>query len=1056
VSGPRRGDGDASSRRGVFGWVVDNRVAANLLMAFFLVGGIIFLRYQVKREVFPEAQLNAVTITVAYPGATPAETSEAIVLPIEEAIRGVDGIEEIRANASAGTASVVAEMEEGVNPNQVRSDIESAIDRITSFPAAAEEPVIALPSNQRQVLSLILHGETTRARLDRLADEVRADLLRDPRVSRVRISGIPAPEISIEVPVEAMRRYGLSLPEIAARVREGTVETGAGSLETPGGNVRLRIMEDRERAEAFRDLTVIADPGGVRVPLGAFATVRETYREEDRTASFDGHPAVNLGVFRAAGEDPVATATAVREYLDRAEPGWGDGIEARLWNNFARIYEDRVDLLLKNGFQGLILVLLVLGLFLRPRLAFWVTLGLPVSFLGAFIFLPMLGATINMISLFAFILVLGIVVDDAIVVGESCFHEQERGMAPAEAAVVGTRAVATPVIFSVTTTMLAFAPMLFIPGVTGEFFEVIPLVVLTILGLSLIESLVILPAHLAHSRSEPPRGRLPRRFFEWQQRFSEGFNRRVDRHYRPTLRWLLAWRYLVLAGSLGLLVLTAALFAGGHLRFVFFPDIEGTTVIAQVEMVEGTSARTTEATVERVRAALRASLEEGGHAEAVEGTFTLLGQRYGAEEDPTSGAAGGGGGSHLATVIAMLTPADQREVSSSQVADRWRARLEPSPGVRRILFSSSAGPAGGAELAFELSLENVAQLENAASRLADALGGFAGVTEIDPGYSRGREELRLRLTPAARALGLTEESLARQVRAAFFGVEALRQPRGRDELRVYVRLPEADRATLETLREFVLFADPENGQIPLDQAAELSWARSYTSIEREGGRRTLEVTADVAGDRANRISGEVTGRILPELVREFPGLSWELSGERQQQAETLSALWTGFALSFLIIYGLLATVFRSYSQPLLILLAVPFGLIGAVLGHVLLRYDLSIISVLGIVALAGVVVNDSLVLIDYINRRRRDGAGLEEALEEAGVRRFRPILLTSLTTFFGLAPMIAETSIQARFLIPMAISLGFGVIFVTPIALGLVPVCYRILEDVRGRLPGRR
>ncbi len=1053
MSGERPAEGERPRLpRSPVSWAVHNRVAANLLMFFFLLGGALFLTLQVRREVFPEAQLDIVTVTIAYPGATPGEVVEAVILPIEEAIRGVDGVDEISSRAQVGRGAVVAELEEGANSDQVRTDIESAVDRITSFPETAEEPVIALPTNQRQVLSLAIFGDTSRQRLDRLADEARTELLRDSRISRVEIVGIPPPEITIEVPQENLRRYGLTLPEVADRVRAATAETGAGEVETPGGTILLRVMEEREWAEEFDELAIVTTPGGVRVMLGDIATIRETFREEDQVAFFNGQPAVNLGIFRAAGQDPLATADAVDAFVERRAGAWGEGIETVVWYDFSSVYEDRINLLVTNGLQGLGLVLLILGIFLRPRLAFWVTLGLPVSFLGAFIFLPMLGASINMISLFAFILVLGIVVDDAIVVGEASFHEQRAGRSPLEAAVLGTHEVARPVIFSVTTTMLVFLPMLFIPGVIGEFFAVTPKVVITILAISLIESLIILPVHLAHTRAEPPRQRHLRRFFEWQQRFSEGFEQRVDRHYRPFLRGLLRWRYLVLVSGLAVLVLTAALYAGGRLRFVFFPDIEGTTVNAKIEMLEGTSSSTTQRAMEHVQEALRESLEQlEGEKKVAKGIFSILGIDYLSESDPTTSAAGGNTGTHLASVIATLHPADERTVSASELAAAWRESVGEVVGAQRILFSHTTGPSAGANLAFELALEDADQLEQVAERLAQRLRDYTGVVEVDKGFSRGKEELRFRLKPAARALGVTEQSLARQIRGAFFGVEALRQPRGTDELRVYVRLPKEDRATMETIDQLVIFT--AEGQIPLEQAAELTWATSYTAIERQNGRRTIEVTADVTdGTSANDVSAEVLGRILPELQQDFPPLSWEVAGERQEQAETLRALGSGFALVFLLIFGLLATVFRSYVQPLLILLAIPFGIVGAVLGHALLGYSLSIVSVLGIIALAGVVVNDSLVYIDYVNRRRADGATIEEALEDGGVRRFRPILLTSLTTFFGLTPMILETSFQARFLIPMAISLGFGVIFVTPISLGLVPAAYRVLEDIKERL----
>ncbi len=1027
-----------------------NRVAANLLMLFFLVGGGLSL-LRVNREVFPEARLEMVTVTVPYPGATPVEVVEGVVLPVEEAIRGVDGIDELRSSAVEGSATITAEVAQGSDPNRVLNDVENAVNRITSFPQDAEEPVIARPSTQSQVLSLVIYGDLDRHRLDARAAQARADLLRDERVSRVSVTGIPAPEISIEVPQAQLRRLGLSLPEIGRRVAAATVESGVGRIESADGVVSLRVMERRETAEGFRDIALVSTPDGVRVRLGDVATVRETFRDDDRAAFFNGQPAVNLGIFRGADQDPQATAKAVRDYVERQAPTWGGAVQTAIWNDFSRIYADRIGLLVKNCAQGLVVVLLILGLFLRPRLAFWVTLGIPVSFLGVFVFLPMMGISINMISLFAFILVLGVVVDDAIVVGEAAYQQRRHIDDPLQAAVAGTREVNVAIVAAVMTNVLAFTPMLVIPGVTGEFFRVIPLCVIPILLISLIESLFVLPTHVGHARRGEPKQRWARRLLGWQQRFADRFEHFVDTRYRRALEAVLRGRFLTLVAAVALLIVSAAAFLTGHVRFIFFPDIEGETVQAQLEMVEGTDAETTRRAMDRLVESMETVLAENGGADGLsDGTLAMLGQQLGLQSDPTAPTRGTGAG-HLATVITTLMPADQRELGAAELMEQWRERVGEIPGAERVSFSSSVGPATGADVAFELSHREEQALEQAAARLAERLRGVEEVVSVDSGYSRGSSELRLRVKPAATAMGLTAQELAAQVRAAFFGFEAVRRQRGDEELRVYVRLPREDREQVATVEDLLVFTPA--GELPLDRAAALEWERSYTRIDRDNGRRVITVSADLAPDsgQANAVSAVVSKTFLPEIARDFPELSWEPAGEQQEQRESLSSLAGGFTLAFLAIYALLATVFRSYVQPLLVMLAVPFGLIGAVAGHVLLGYELSLISVLGLVALSGVVVNDSLVLLDTINRRRGEGLRLHEAVVEGSIRRFRPVLLTSLTTFGGLAPMIAETSLQARFLIPMAISLGFGVIFVTPITLVLVPALYRIVGDITAK-----
>ncbi|CAN0418408.1 unnamed protein product, partial [Laminaria digitata] len=691
---------------------------------------------------------------------------------------------------------------------------------------------------------------------------------------------------------------------------------------------------------------------------------------------------------------------------------------------------------------------LVLGLFLQVKLAFWVTLGIPISFLGAFLFMPGLDVSINMISLFAFILTLGIVVDDAIVVGEAVYKHRTDGMGHLEAAIAGAREVGSPVIFSVLTTAIAFSPLLFVPGIMGKFFRVIPLIVIPILLISLVESLVILPAHLSHGKPPSTRG-----FFglinRGQQAIANGLEWCIETFYVPVARLALRWRYLTMAIGFSMLIMTMGYIGGGRIKFNFMPKIEGDNITANIELPFGTSVENTQRALDEVlRGADEVFEAQGGKDGLSRGVFAVVGRQLGGGgPNPASG----GSGSHVASVRLQLVSAGERDITTAEFTKAWRARVGEISGVESLSFSYNIGPASGSPIDVELSHPNMQTLESSAARLAEKLGVYGGLFDINDGFALGKEQLDFKLKPAGRSLGLTETDLGRQVRNAFFGSEAVRQQRGRDEVRVFVRRPLEERQSEYDL-ENLLLRTPQGGEIPLGEAAEIIRGRSYTSINRQDGRRLVRVRADldtkvVAADDVIR---DLQKNVLPQLMAETPGLRYQMGGEQRDRAESFGALGTGFLLAMLAMYGLMAVAFRSYIQPIIIMFAIPFGFVGAVLGHVLMGFSLSLMSMMGLVALSGVVVNDSLVLIDSVNAYRRGGMPIFEAVIAGASRRFRPILLTTLTTFFGLVPMILETSVQARFLIPMALSLGFGILFVTFIALILVPTFYIIIEDFRG------
>ena len=707
-----------------------------------------------------------------------------------------------------------------------------------------------------------------------------------------------------------------------------------------------------------------------------------------------------------------------------------------------------MNLLLKNAFLGLALVLLLLGLFLDLKLAFWVTVGLPVSIIGSFLFIPFTGASINMISLFAFIITLGIIVDDAVVAGEIIYQKREQGLSFLQAAVAGAREIAGPIMFAVLTNIAAFLPLFFVPGALGNFLMQVPSVVVAVFVVSLIESLFVLPAHLAHTRELSGFWKTLDRPRQW---FSQAMQTFIRERYQPFLRSAIANRWLTLAVGLALLILAAGIVAGGHIAFTFLPAIDSEIITAQATLPYGAPMEQSRRVLYRLAESAKVAIAELGGETALRGIYAQIGAAL-MQRGPRQ-VDSGPMGSHTIGVQVFLKPADQREFSGADFARVWRASIGTIPGLESLGFKAEVGPTGGLPIDIQLAHRSRSILETAAQELAGELSGYAGVTDIDDGVSLGKPQLNFRIKPEARNLGLNATDLARQVRGAFYGVEALRQQRGRNEVKVMVRLPESERRSSFTIEHLILLTE-QGGEISLAEAAEIEAGRAYTEIKRREGRRIAAVTADIDDQiaNANTVMAEVIANELEALTKKYPGLTYSVEGQQAEQQESLSALGLGFALAMLLIYTLLAIPFRSYVQPLIVMLAIPFSFIGALIGHLLLGYGLSLISMFGIVALAGVVVNDSLVLIAATNRLREEQqVSLHDAVIQGAMNRFRPIVLTSLTTFFGLAPMIFETALQARFLIPMVVSLGFGILFGTVIILVIVPTVYLIVETLLRR-----
>lgn len=1055
-------------------WMAQNHVAANLLMLFFVIGGLV-IGSTVKQEVFPEVLLDQIQVTVVYPGASPEEVEEGIILKTEESIRGVDGIKEINSTAAEGVGTVSAIIHTGEDADRILQDIKSEVDRITTFPEDAEKPVITKLLNRREVVSLVVYGDASERALRQQAEAIRDDLLdideipmddlnpaqrllmkvlgggQSGLITQVELGGVRPYEISVEIPEENLRRYNLTLEGVARIIRLASQDIPAGSIKAAGGEILIRTKEKRYYGPGYEDITVLVNPDGTRVKLKDIATVRDVFEETDTYAVFDGKPAAMVEVYRVGDQKPTDISRIVTHYVEEKERTLPDSVHVAVWNDTTEIFQSRMNLLIRNAVFGLILVFITLSLFLQIRLALWVMLGIPISFFGALLLMPPMGVSINMISLFAFIMALGIVVDDAIVIGENIFEHRQRGKPYLQAAVDGARQVAVPVTFSVLTSVAAFVPLIFVSGGLGKFIKVIPLVVISILLVSLIESIFVLPAHLSLGKRAVTPGKAAGAVEGLRQKFNAAMGRFIAGPYQRLLTACIAYRYITLALAFSLLLFTVGLVKGGVVKSVFLPAVDGDVIRVSLKMPRGTLVNETARIEDYILAKGRqvvAEYDAGRPADQsiLRHVYSVIGGTI-AQGGPVGG--GDASGAHLANIAMLLTPSEERGVPATEIAGRWRELVGEVPGAEALTFESNLMRLG-ANIDVQLAHDDFSVLVKAAGRLKRKLGEYPGVGDIADNYPLGKKELKIKLRPEARTLGVTEEELGRQIRGAFYGAEALRLQRGRNEVKVMVRYPEEERKSLADLQQMRI-RTPDGGALPLGRAATVTAGRGFSVINRNDLKRVINVTATVDKKAANaeEILAELKQGFLQELAADYPGLSYDMGGEAKEQRESMGSMLRGFGLALFAMYALLAIPFRSYSQPLLIMTAIPFGIVGAVLGHWIMGFDLSMLSRFGIVALAGVVVNDSLLLIDYINRHRRRGKTMIQAVTDAGQRRFRPILLTSLTTFFGLMPMIFETSVQAQFLIPMAISLGFGIMFATGITLLLIPTLYLVLEDVR-------
>ena len=1049
-------------------WFAKNQVAANLLMILILVGGAV-TAFSVKKEVFPEFSLDQINISMVYLGASPEEVEEAVCVRIEEAIQGVDGISQITSTASEGSGRVVVDLELSADISRVVDDVKSRVDAIDTFPEETEKPIIQEVTARRQVIDIAVWGDADERTLKVVAERARDQLLAMPGITQVDLTNARPYEISIEISEENLRRHGLTFEQVARAIRFSSLDLPAGSVKTEGGEILLRTKGQAYRGREFEDLVLISRPDGTHLRLGEVARVVDGFADTDQMSRFQGKPALVLQVYRTGDQAALEIAENVHSYIETAQPAMPEGLNLTAIQDSSKILRDRLDLLARNGRNGLILVVLTLALFLRFRLAFWVSLGIPISFLGAMWLLPGMDVSINMISLFAFIVVLGIVVDDAIIVGENVFTHQSQHGGRLKGAIEGTQEVSVPVIFAVLTTVAAFMPLVAVEGIMGKMMRNIPLVVIPCLLFSLVECLFILPAHLSHmkrqkasngagegksgAKQEGPWGR-------FQTRIADGLQWLIDRAYRPSLELGLKWRYVTAAVGVATLIITLGFVGGGWIGFVFMPPVESDFVSASLTMPQGTPVDVTSEAL-RVIEASAGELRQEMIAETGQDPFRTVSASIGgqprAQQGPPGMTQGQASAAHLGEVFIELTPAEERDFTSDEVMNRWRDRTAAIPDVVELKFNASLFSAGE-DINVQLTGADIDELRTAANELKLRLAEYAGVFQIADSFREGKKEIRLNIKPSAEVLGLSLIDLGRQVRQAFYGEEAQRIQRGRDDVRVMVRYPESERRSIGNL-EAMRVRTPDGREVPFSEVAVMEQGRGYATIKRVDRRRSVNVTADV--DDTQTTSGvvlsDLRANVLPEILASHPGVVYTLEGQEAEMRDSMGGLQRGFTIALILIYALLAVPLKSYAQPLVIMSAIPFGIVGAVWGHVIMGMPLTMLSMFGIVALAGVVVNDSLVMVDFINRKRKGGVDLAVAVRRAGVVRFRPILLTSVTTFLALLPLLLEKSMQAKFMVPMAVSLGFGVIFSTFITLVLVPAGYMIMEDLKqgfGNLPG--
>lgn len=1032
---------------GAIAWFARNHVAANLLMVVIISAGVFTMLNRVPLEVFPAFERDIINVSASYPGAAPNEVEAGVVRRIEEAVADLPEVEHITSTASEGSASVNIDLLEGTDKDQLLNEIKSRVDSISDFPDDVGTPTVSTSVRIRENINVIVFGDINELELNRETLKVRDELLQLDGITQVAISGLRPYEIGIEIPEITLQRYSLSLAEISQAIRNSSRDIPAGTLNTDAGEIRIRTIGKATDAADFANINIRSNADGTQIRLGDIATIVDAFDEGPQYTTFDGKRGASLEVYRVGDQNAIELSKKVIDYIANKNDRLPENVSLTYWRDNSKSIKARLSTLVNSALQGCLLIFILLSLFLRPKVALWVSVGIPISFMGAMTLMPFIGVTYNLISLFAFIVVLGIVVDDAIVTGENIYTHLQRGSDPTTAAIEGTQEVSVPVTFGVLTTMTAFVPLLMVGGMRGQIFGVIPAIIIPVLLFSLIESKLILPAHMS-SVSMPDPSKKPNILTRIQQSIAGSLEWFIERIFSPFLNVALRLRYFMLTLFIAALVISILSVTTGRYKFTFFPRIQSEYVRADLTMPEGTPIEVTGKHVDNMMKQLlilqEKYVEEGTDQSVIQHILTTVGTKGGSRRKLVSGK------SNIARIQFETIPPESRklEISSSQMIREWQRMIGDIPGAESLSFRAEFGR-GGQPLAIQISGNDFDRLSAASVEIKERLADYNGLFDITDSFEGGKDEIRMKIKPEAELLGVNITDLGQQVRNSIFGSEAQTVQRGSEDAKVVVRLPKEERYSVTAL-EKIRIRTKGGDLVPLLQIADVDIEQGFSRIRRVDGQRVLDISADADKEAVDmpRIQEEM-GQWLPEILQSYPDISYTFEGELKEQSEAFSSLNYGLMFALLGIYGLLAIPFRSYVQPFIVMGVIPFSIIGALLGHGIMGMTLSISSVLGMLALTGVVVNDSLVLVDYINKRRLEGVPLMDAVRKAGGARFRPILLTSLTTFAGLLPLMFEKSTQAQFLIPMAVSLGYGILFATLLSLVLVPVSYLVLEDVK-------
>ena len=1022
----------------LIGWWAHNPVAANLLMVGILLAGVLGF-ISMEREAFPVFKPNQVEIDVPWPGAAPQEVEEQIIVRIEEALSELDNVYRVYSTASENMAHIEVLTFAGVNLDNFLDDVKNAVDSVNAMPRDIENPRVRRTIYRNEMMRVAVHGSSMSERqLNRLAEDLRNELARLPYVSIVSLFGVRKEEVSIELSEEAMRRYGLSFDEVARAIRNSSINLSAGRVRTATGDVRLRARNLADSEQDFANIVVRQSEAGGIVRIRDVARVIDGFEDEEILATLNGAPAVLLQVMTSDNMQVVKASDAVLAWIEQRQQTLPQGIELTMWFDSADIYNSRMETISSSAYLGLFLVFLVLILSLRPQVALWVTAGIAVSFIGTFALLPGNDVSLNIMSTFAFLLVLGIIVDDAIVVGESVHHYSHLTGGGTESAIAGANAVAKPVIFAVLTTIIAFAPWFFISLAEAQVTRQLSVVITVALSISLIEAFLILPAHLRHLTPRKTLSPLMRQ----QKKIEEGIINFSHTTYRRWIRRALNHRYLTASIFITGFVISLGLFSSGWVKFVFFPEIQGEQVFIQAQLPAGTPFSRSLQILDQMQVAQRQLIEEvnarnerGGTGELIEGWYTR------ARRDSV-------------VAIFQLVPPEVRDLTAKETANRFRELIGDVPDADEIeigytLDQNTPG------VSYVLRHRDRDVLRAASNDLKSHLHGYDGTYFVRDNLQGQSDELHMQLLPGAEQLGLSLAEISRQVRQAYYGEEVQRLPRENGDVKVMVRYPRSQRESLQSLQNFRIRTE-DGREVPLFSAVEVELATGMQRIQRRDGERMVRITADVSSELVSDISQDMNDNFLPDFGKRYRGLVVLKAGQAEQEEFFLGEVISLYTVALFAMYALIAVAFRSYWLPLLIMTAIPFGFMGAVYGHLLFGIPMAMFSYFGIGAAAGVVVNDNLVLVDYIGRLRESGKLPFEAVEEAGVHRFRPILLTTVTTFVGLLPIMAERSIDAEFLKPAVIALAFGVLFALFVTLLMVPAMYCIGEDIRAGVLGLR